>query len=659
MNNQLIKKTKSVREVVAAGTPGAPATTAYVGEHWYGYIPAAWFRNAGGLSALYNANPGALSIGTQGVSPFGPGAGVSPFTPGAGSSPFGGSASASGALTQGELAAGQAGTVVGTGWSTTTTYSVPAFSSPAPASAGNAIVTFDPPYQVGSAGYPAFPKQWGLLIRHPMAYPAQPATSPTYRTKSDPNPGWNSGARSIKSIAGDGYFEFKVPATLTGVIVGFASSDPDGGFENIQHAYYVGHGGVAIYESGIPIGSFGAAGDGTTFRITRDTGIVTYSVNDTDVHTSSTPSNGEVFVDASLYVAGDSIYDPVLVDLYSGAGAASLPAIAGVAGAAYSIGRANLVHLTGSASGRRTGSYTPLTPPKPSYSAGAGDVGFLWGSATGLTGEIGTGSASFKALKGKGANGPYADGDSVLPALVSGDNYSLTSNTEASITEMCVGFDLVFGVAEIVVLMDSAGVVTGVMAVDLVRDAAARSSATASATYDLDQILSAIAMSLATASAGAPVWDQPAAAWVVNYDTSASSLYENFSFNSYAKVGEKYFGCTADGIYLLEGDDDDGAPVHASINLGKSTLGTPLQKRMADCYLGVSSADTMYLKLTVDGTPYTYVARRSGEAMQAQRVDIGKGLKANYFTFEIYNHDGCDFELDKVEFRLAELTRRI
>ena len=42
-----------------------------------------------------------------------------------------------------------------------------------------------------------------------------------------------------------------------------------------------------------------------------------------------------------------------------------------------------------------------------------------------------------------------------------------------------------------------------------------------------------------------------------------------------------------------------------------------------------------------------------------QRIDTGKGLRANWLEFELYNADGEDFELASVEFAAVPLSRRI
>ena len=148
--------------------------------------------------------------------------------------------------------------------------------------------------------------------------------------------------------------------------------------------------------------------------------------------------------------------------------------------------------------------------------------------------------------------------------------------------------------------------------------------------------------------------------WVVNAETSASSVYEGFAFNSYAVIGGQLYGARSDGLYLLEGDDDDGVPIRASMSFGSTSFGTAMLKRMESAYIGVSSAGTMYLKVILkDGENYTYAARRSDGFQAQQRFDVGRGIRASHLTFELYNSDGCDFELNTVTFVAAELTRKV
>jgi hypothetical protein len=95
------------------------------------------------------------------------------------------------------------------------------------------------------------------------------------------------------------------------------------------------------------------------------------------------------------------------------------------------------------------------------------------------------------------------------------------------------------------------------------------------------------------------------------------------------------------------------------MSFGKRDFSTSLFKRVSECYLGVSSAGKMFLKVRFDGEEYLYTARNSDVDLRAQRFDMGRGIRTNYIEFELFNNDGCGFELDTVEFQVLPLSRRI
>ncbi len=156
-----------------------------------------------------------------------------------------------------------------------------------------------------------------------------------------------------------------------------------------------------------------------------------------------------------------------------------------------------------------------------------------------------------------------------------------------------------------------------------------------------------------------PVAGDGAAIWVVNAETGASTRYENFPFNSFAKIGNDFFGCKSDGIYQLDGDDDAGDPVQAVMSFGKQDFGTTMLKRVTNIYAGTSSGGRLFVKVLVEGQSYLYEARDASGELQVQRFDLGRGLRANYLEFELYNSGGDDFELASVEFAAVPLSRRI
>ena len=147
--------------------------------------------------------------------------------------------------------------------------------------------------------------------------------------------------------------------------------------------------------------------------------------------------------------------------------------------------------------------------------------------------------------------------------------------------------------------------------------------------------------------------------WVLNIESGGFTRYEDFAFNSYAKIGDTYFGCKADGVYQLDGDTDAGDLIQAMVSFGKQNFGTSALKRITNAYVGVSSTGKLVLKVIADGAEYDYVARDSSEYMQTQRFDTGRGLRLNQLEFELYNQDGDDFELSSVEFAVLTTERRI
>lgn len=166
---------------------------------------------------------------------------------------------------------------------------------------------------------------------------------------------------------------------------------------------------------------------------------------------------------------------------------------------------------------------------------------------------------------------------------------------------------------------------------------------------------------LISQAAGAAVEVQPLPdeVWVLNAETSASTRYEGFDFSSFAKIDGRYYGCRSDGVYELDGDTDSDAPIQAMVSFGKQDFGTSALKRVSNIYVGTSSGGKLFVKVLVEGEEYLYQARDGAEELQVQRFDLGRGLRANYLEFELYNADGDDFELASVEFAAVPLSRRI
>lgn len=155
-------------------------------------------------------------------------------------------------------------------------------------------------------------------------------------------------------------------------------------------------------------------------------------------------------------------------------------------------------------------------------------------------------------------------------------------------------------------------------------------------------------------------------AWVMNTESKGLSRYTNYPFNSFMKVGGRYYGATDTGLYALEGEDDAGEDINVAMRLGLNAYGTQRYKRMPTFYVGFRSDGDLLLKAVVsdvvDGERVAHSYRlRSTNAqnMRDGRRPIGRGLEAVYWDFVIENIDGADIEIDVIEMLPMVLTRRV
>lgn len=183
--------------------------------------------------------------------------------------------------------------------------------------------------------------------------------------------------------------------------------------------------------------------------------------------------------------------------------------------------------------------------------------------------------------------------------------------------------------------------------------------AQAVAGYDAQQVISAAIEAVVYGGVAMGEPGKNLSVWSVNPE-SGSAAYENFPFNSFARIGGRNYGASDAGIFELVGDDDAGTPIRASINLGKRDFGSPALKGISYAYLGVKSTGQMVVRVTTpEGQSYLYQTRSADAFMATQRADFGKGLRAHYLELEIYNQGGGDFTLERMEFVVNELKRRI
>jgi hypothetical protein len=151
----------------------------------------------------------------------------------------------------------------------------------------------------------------------------------------------------------------------------------------------------------------------------------------------------------------------------------------------------------------------------------------------------------------------------------------------------------------------------------------------------------------------------------MNAETHGFSQYDNYAFNSIAVFGGQLYGANTDGLYLLDGEDDDGDEIAWRIRTGLDKFNSSLMKGLDSAYLGYTATGRVALKCIVvnhAGDKIVHWYELTGldkEASSPGKIQIGRGLKSVYWGFELTNVDAGDIALDVLELHPLKLDRRL
>lgn len=196
---------------------------------------------------------------------------------------------------------------------------------------------------------------------------------------------------------------------------------------------------------------------------------------------------------------------------------------------------------------------------------------------------------------------------------------------------------------------------------EMISTLSAESISTAVGLYGLDLDSNMVVRSISVQSIdGKAALDNSGRVWVVNVDSGASVQYENYGFNSFFVRDGLGYGVADDGIYRLSGYKDLDSNIESFVQMQTTRMGSMYDKTLPAVYINAASTGKLILKVVADGNPpYYYEARSSSEHLDNHRVDVGRGLKGNNWTFTLMNQDGDDFEIAHMEFVPVQGTRRI
>lgn len=136
------------------------------------------------------------------------------------------------------------------------------------------------------------------------------------------NLGWTGAAVSKKAFNGDGIIQFRLDQANTGSVCGLnrlAVGYTQTGYSDIQYGIKSAGAFYQVVENGVTKTSPAAFVSADIFSVTRIAGVVDYNINGDSVYTSSvTLSDYQMIADASLYEAGDAIYDALIAGIDAG-----------------------------------------------------------------------------------------------------------------------------------------------------------------------------------------------------------------------------------------------------------------------------------------------------------------------------------------------------
>jgi hypothetical protein len=536
--------------------------------------------------------------------------------------------------------------------------------------------------------------------------PGTPATETT--VNKDFNLGWTGRARSLVSLSAgrSAYARFKAKRSTAGIFIGLSQQHSDIGYFDIRFGVFLRNGWYKLVHNGVATGTSQPYNQDSEFQLLLTDGFFRLSVigdihDSSDIHEVGDPSmfTQQFVLSACIYAGGDFVYSPAF--RAASQGGALLKALEAIGGeGTYAMGDAQFESLTAwgiEAGFPTTIDFSPTGPFNyaiqtlevlsavgsdyayahghtvlPEFDiigySGLLEVPFahsrnslapLSGYATGLTGEIGGGTATLNNLEALSSEGSYGHSINTLLPLFS-YAHAYEGNTDGFVYGFAHALSPLTGPAEILVTMNAAGEITGAFIGQIVFSGDLSASVTASASLTSSNVLNALLDAVANISDSTvtrSLLDHDI--WVMNRNTGAFTRYEQWNFLATAVLNGTPYGVRSDGIYRLTGSDDDGEDIEASVDFGEYDFNTTALKRIDACYAGLSSDGDMYLRVNANGETYTYAVRNVDEILRTQRFDIGRGMKASFFAFELVNSEGSDFELDGIEFVAVPLTRRI
>ena len=144
--------------------------------------------------------------------------------------------------------------------------------------------------------------------------------------------------------------------------------------------------------------------------------------------------------------------------------------------------------------------------------------------------------------------------------------------------------------------------------------------------------------------------------WALNTENNRVTNYTQFPFTALGLFGTNPVGATADGLYLLTGDNDDGQSIDAAFAFGMTDFRNELINN-ADVYVGGDMAGDMEVTIREDGQDdgSIYTLSERERHARGHHAKLGKGFRSRYREISISNVNGGNFDLDSLSLSSRDL----
>ena len=150
----------------------------------------------------------------------------------------------------------------------------------------------------------------------------------------------------------------------------------------------------------------------------------------------------------------------------------------------------------------------------------------------------------------------------------------------------------------------------------------------------------------------------------MNVTNFAVTEYSDFPFNSFCYFNGKYYGASPSGIFLLEGNDDNGTRIASQVISGPQDMyARGFIRRLREAWLAYREGNGELMLWLIRGEKdhweklFETVSGKAG-LLHERRAKIAHGIKDRFIAFGFKNVSGNDFDVESLRIIGEEIRQR-